>query len=94
MALLPVGGCNRTHGADVVATVNGHAIVRADMDRMYQAQLAQAQDQQQSPEEADSLRLNAVRELINEEIFEQRAAKMNLTATTEEVDAGRDEGPV
>jgi peptidyl-prolyl cis-trans isomerase SurA len=87
MALLPVGGCNRTHGADVVATVNGHAIVRADMDRMYQAQLAQAQDQQQSPEEADSLRLNAVRELINEEIFEQRAAKMNLTATSEEVDA-------
>ena len=60
--------------------------MRAEMDRMYQAQLAQAQSQQPSPEEADSLRLSAVRELINEEILEQRAAKMNLTATTEEVD--------
>ena len=87
IALIAVAGCNRTHGADVVATVNGHAILRADMDRMYAAQLGQAQDQQQSPEEADSLRLNVVRELIDEEIVEQRAAKMNLTATSEEVDA-------
>jgi peptidyl-prolyl cis-trans isomerase SurA len=87
MALILIGGCNRTHGADVVATVNGHAILRAEMDRMYTAQLGQTQDQQPSPEQADSLRLNVVRELIDEEIVEQRAAKMNLTATTEEVDA-------
>ncbi len=86
IALLLVVGCNRAHNADVVATVNGHAIMRADMDRMYEAQLAQAQGQQTSQEDADALRLSAVRELINEEIFEQRAAKMNLTATPEEVD--------
>jgi peptidyl-prolyl cis-trans isomerase SurA len=71
----------------VVATVNGHAILRADMDRMYQAQLGQAQNQQPSPEESDSLRLSSVRQLIDEEIFVQRAAKMNLTANPEEVDA-------
>jgi peptidyl-prolyl cis-trans isomerase SurA len=71
----------------VVATVNGHAILRADLDRMYAAQLGQAQDQQPSPEEADSLRLQVIQQLINDEIVEQRAAKMNLTATTEEVDA-------
>src|SRR5664280_883222 len=87
IALLLVGGCNRTHGDDVVATVNGHAIMKADMDRMYTAQLGQDEGQQPSPEQADSLRLNVVRELIDEEIVEQRAAKMNLTATTEEVDA-------
>jgi peptidyl-prolyl cis-trans isomerase SurA len=87
VALFLIAGCNRAHPDDVVATVNGHAIMRADMDRMYQAQLAQAQGQQQSAEEADSLRLSAVRELINEEILDQRAAKMNLTATPEEVDA-------
>jgi hypothetical protein len=63
------------------------------MERVYQAQLGQAQSQQQaqnqqpSQEEADSLRLSSVRQLINEEIFVQRAAKMNLTATPEEVDA-------
>ena len=87
IALLVLAGCNRTHGVDVVATVNGHAILRADLDRMYAAQLGQAQDQQPSPEEADSLRLQVIQQLINDEIVEQRAAKMNLTATTEEVDA-------
>ncbi len=87
LTVLVLAGCTRPHQADVVATVNGHAIMKADMDRMYQAQLAQAQGQQTSPEEADSLRLSSVRELINEEIFVQRAAKMNLTATPEEVDA-------
>jgi peptidyl-prolyl cis-trans isomerase SurA len=81
-----VAGCNRAHNADV-ATVNGHAIMRADMDRMYAAQLGEAQSQQPSPEQADSLRLNVVKELIDEEIVEQRAAKMNLTATPEDVDA-------
>jgi peptidyl-prolyl cis-trans isomerase SurA len=93
-ALLPIAaimlaGCNRAPGADVVATVNGHAIMHSEMDRMYQTQLAQAQaqGQQSSPEEADSLKLSSVRELINEEIFIERAAKMNLTATPEEVDA-------
>jgi peptidyl-prolyl cis-trans isomerase SurA len=85
--LLLAAGCNRTHGADVVATVNGHAIMRADMDRMYAAQLGDAQQGQPSPEQADSLRLNVVRELIEEEIVAQRAAKQNLTATPEDVDA-------
>lgn len=87
IALLVLAGCNHQHAADVVATVNGHAIMRADMDRMYQAQLAEAQGQQTSPEGEDSLRLGAVKELITEEVLQQRAAKMNLTATAEEVDA-------
>jgi len=88
VALLLLSGCNRTHGADVVATVNGHAIMHADMDRMYKAQLGQAApNQETTPEQGDSLRLNIVRELIDEEIVAQRAAKMNLTATPEDVEA-------
>jgi peptidyl-prolyl cis-trans isomerase SurA len=87
--LLPAAGCNRGHSADVVATVNGHAIMQADLDKAYKAQLGDAAQQQQQPsqEQADSLRLNVLRELIDEEIVEQRATKMNLTATNEEVDA-------
>jgi peptidyl-prolyl cis-trans isomerase SurA len=86
--LLPSFGCNRGHNADVVATVNGHAIMRSEMDKSYQAQLGEAPQQRQlSQEQADSLRLNVLRELIDEEIVQQRAAKMNLTATNEEVDA-------
>jgi peptidyl-prolyl cis-trans isomerase SurA len=81
-------GCHTGHGADVVATVNGHAIMRSEMDKAYNEQLGDAQHQEQpSPEQADSLRLGVLTELINEEIVQQRAAKMNLTATPEEVDA-------
>lgn len=89
ISLLPMGGCNRGHDADVLATINGHAIMSAEVEKAFNAQLGEAQQQQQKPtkEQADSLRLNVLRELIDEEIVQQRAAKMNLTATNEEVDA-------
>ncbi|HEX6494582.1 MAG TPA: SurA N-terminal domain-containing protein, partial [Acidobacteriaceae bacterium] len=87
LLMVLIAGCNQKPGPDVVATVNGHAIVRADLDRMYKAQLGQNPGQTPSSEQADSLRLNIVRELIDEEIVEQRAAKMNLTPTAEDVDA-------
>ena len=89
VALLPIGlaGCNRAPSTDVVATVNGHAIMRVDMEKRYTAQLGESPGQRPSNEEADSLRLSIVRELIVEEIYEQRAAKDNLTATDAEVDA-------
>ena len=87
-ALLPVAGCNRGHNADVVATVNGHAIMRKELEKQYQAQLGDAPQQKELPQEqADSLRLNVLHGLIDNEIVEQRAAKMNLTATNAEVDA-------
>jgi peptidyl-prolyl cis-trans isomerase SurA len=89
LATVLTTGCNRGHSADVVARVNGHAIMKADLDKAYTAQLGEAQQQQQQPtqEQANSLRLNVLRELIDEEIVQQRAAKTNLTATNEEVDA-------
>ena len=93
LALLSAG-CRTTHSADVVATVNGHAINRADLDKVYNQQLGDQQPTepgapppQPSAEQADSLRLGLLRELIDEEIVQQRAAKMNLTATNDEVDA-------
>jgi peptidyl-prolyl cis-trans isomerase SurA len=86
-ALFPIAGCKQQHKADVVATVNGHAIMKADMDKAYEAQLGEQQQQPLSEDQADSLRLNVLRALIDEEIVQQRAAKMNLTATNEEVDA-------
>lgn len=86
--VLAFAGCHPTHGADVVASVNGHAIPRADLDRLFQAQQKIKQDPTpESPEQADSERMEMTRGLIDEEIVEQRAAKMNLTATNDEVDA-------
>lgn len=80
-----VAGCHRTHGPDVVATVNGKPIMRAEVEQLYQNNLGDSQ-QQPSKEQADIVRMNIIRQLIDEEILMQRAAKLNLTATDEEVD--------
>jgi len=82
-------GCNKGPQDGVAAMVNGHAIQRAEVDKIYTAQQLANNPQQQalSQDQADSLRLNLLHELIVEEIVEQRAAKLNLTATNEEVDA-------
>jgi peptidyl-prolyl cis-trans isomerase SurA len=81
-------GCHQVQQNGVVATVNGHPILRADLDKLYNAQLANnPQAQTPPPDQADALRLNILRELIVEEIVEQRAQKLGLTATDAEVDA-------
>lgn len=81
-------GCHQAQQNGVVATVNGHPILRAELDKLYNAQLANnPQSQSLSPDQADALRLNILHELIVEEIVEQRAQKLGLTATDAEVDA-------
>jgi peptidyl-prolyl cis-trans isomerase SurA len=88
LVIVALAGCNHARNADVMATVNGKAIMKAEMDKAYQAQLGESgQQQQPTSVQADSLRLNVLRQLIDEEIVEQRATKTNLTATNEEVDA-------
>jgi peptidyl-prolyl cis-trans isomerase SurA len=86
---LTLAGCKPHTPADVVATVNGHPILRADLDKAYTDNLGDAANQapQQTQEYADSLRLQLLSQLISEETIQQRAAKMNLSATPEEVDA-------
>lgn len=81
-------GCRQVQQNGVVATVNGHPILRADLDKLYNANLANnPQPQAATTDAADSLRLNILHELILEEIVEQRAAKLGLTATDAEIDA-------
>lgn len=77
-------GCGRSHDANVVATVNGKPIMRAEVEQVYQANLGDS-NQQPSAVQADIMRLNILRELIDTEIVMQRAAKLNLTATDDEV---------
>ncbi|HEV2484847.1 MAG TPA: SurA N-terminal domain-containing protein [Terracidiphilus sp.] len=84
--LAAVAGCHRAPSADVVATVNGKEIMRADMDRNYKASLGDA-PQKLSPEEADIRRLTILHGMIEDEILQQRAAKLNLAATDEDVNA-------
>ena len=76
--------CN-SHGPDVMARVNGHNILKADVDKYFQNQTAGA-EQQPVGEQADSLRLSILRELIDNEIIMRRAEKLGLLAADEEVD--------
>lgn len=81
-----LAGCSlKPSGDEVAATVDGHKIYRADLEKYYQSQTA-GSSQPLSDEQATSLRLSILRELIENEILMHRAEKLGLLATDEEVD--------
>jgi peptidyl-prolyl cis-trans isomerase SurA len=79
-------GCHPAPSSEVMATVNGKQIMQADIDRIYKQSLGES-TQAPSKEEAAIHRLNILKAMIQDEILQQRAAKLNLVATDEEVDA-------
>ena len=85
LGLLLIAGCKGQRGGDdVMARVNGRKVLRTEMEKYYRNQT----EGQPSPsiEQAQSLRLSILRELIENEILLQRAEKLGLLATDEEVD--------
>lgn len=84
--LAPATGCRRPPAPDVMATVNGKDILRPDLEKYYTASL-QNNPQQPSAEQAEIARLNILRQMIDDEILQQRAAKLNLAASDEDVNA-------
>jgi peptidyl-prolyl cis-trans isomerase SurA len=84
--LLGLVACNRGRsGGDVMASINGRKIYRTEVDKYYANQTA-GSDQQPTGEQSVSLRLSILNELIETEILMQRAEKLGLLATDEEVD--------
>jgi peptidyl-prolyl cis-trans isomerase SurA len=88
-ALAVLAGCRRAPAPDVVATVNGKEIVRAELERKYQIwKIGQGPaPQDPSPEQADLARLAILRQMIDEEILQQAASKLNVAASDEDVQA-------
>jgi peptidyl-prolyl cis-trans isomerase SurA len=82
----PISACHRSPSPDVVATVNGKDILRSDLDKYYQANL-DSSAQKPSDEQANMVRLNILRQMIDDEILWQRATKLNLAASDEDVNA-------
>ncbi len=79
-------GCPRKDsGGDSAARVNGKKILRSEVDKYYKNQTAGAPEQPQG-EQSTSLRLSILKELVDNEIMMQRAEKLGLLATDEEVD--------
>jgi peptidyl-prolyl cis-trans isomerase SurA len=80
-------GCNTKKETEgVMATVNGRKILRTEVDKYYNNQTADA-PQKPVAEQADTLRLNILKQLVDNEILMQRAEKLGLLATDEEVNA-------
>jgi len=84
--LATIAGCHPTPAPNVVATVNGKDILASDLERYYKANLGDS-PQQPSPEQADIGRLTILDKMIEDEILQQRAARLNLTASDEDVNA-------
>ena len=82
-----VAGCKQTehHAPDVWSVVNGTEIKRDDVEKYYRSQV-NPEAQEPSQEEALSLKLNVVEQLINNEILLERAKKLNLEASDGEVE--------
>jgi peptidyl-prolyl cis-trans isomerase SurA len=69
-----------------MATVNGKEILRSDLEKYYKNALGDV-PQQPSAEEADIRRLTILHQMIEDEILQQRATKLNLAASDEDVNA-------
>ena len=82
-----VAGCNKKtqHTPDVWAVVNGKEIKRDEVEKYYRTRV-NPEGQEPSQEEALSLKLNVLEELINNEILLERAKKLNLEASDGEVE--------
>ncbi len=85
LGLMAAAGCKGRQGDDVMARVNGRKIMRSEVEKYYRNQ-----SELQPPtsnEQAQALRLGILREMIENEILAQRAEKLGLMATDEEVDS-------
>jgi peptidyl-prolyl cis-trans isomerase SurA len=86
-ALAVASGCQKssTPADGVWATVNGRDITRAEVDKYYRTQL-NPDAAQPSQDEALSLKLNILDELVNNQILLQQAKKLGLEAADGEVE--------
>ena len=87
LILFGEAGCKQQKqpAPDTWASVNGQDIKRDDVDKFYRTRVS-PEGQEPSQEEALSLKLNVLDELINNEILLERAKKLNLEASDGEVE--------
>jgi peptidyl-prolyl cis-trans isomerase SurA len=87
LVAMVLSGCGSKESAgDTMAKVNGKRILRADVEKYYRNQMS-GSPEQPGGEEATSLRLAILKKLIDDEIMMQKAEKLGLLATEEEVDS-------
>ena len=87
LSITLIGCPSKDRAGDAVAKVNGEKILRSDLEKYYKNQTSGAPPQQVAGEQAESLRLSILKQLVDDELMMQRARKLGLLATDEEVDS-------
>jgi peptidyl-prolyl cis-trans isomerase SurA len=83
---LLLGSCSRPVPADVAATVNGRPVTYTNLNQTIAAEYPNAQ-LKAGDDQTTAARLEALRALIDQEIYLQRAEKAGLLASDGDVDA-------
>jgi len=84
-ALLALTGCpNQTHG-ELMAKVNGYKIYRSEVDKSYNQQLS-GSPQKPPAEQEQMTRLRVLQQLISLQLYLQKAEKLGIVATDEDVE--------
>jgi len=79
--------CNRgSSDKDVVAKVNAYNLTRSELDRVYSRQIAGSPKKPNAEQEA-ALRLQLLEQLIGQQIYLQKAEKLGIVATDDEVES-------
>jgi peptidyl-prolyl cis-trans isomerase SurA len=77
--------CKQKAPVGVAATVNGHAITTAELDKIYQTQYPEP-IAESNEDQVMAQRIDLLSRLITNEIMLQRAEKLGLTATDGEIE--------
>jgi peptidyl-prolyl cis-trans isomerase SurA len=84
--VLLVAGCPSKGPDDALAKVNGYKILRSEVDKAYQQQIAGA-PQKPPADQEQALRLELLRQLIDLRLYLQKAEKLGIVATDDEIEA-------
>ena len=86
-AAVLAAGCNHQNSdQDVMAKVNGYKITRAEVDKAFQRQIA-GSPQKPLPEQERAMRLQLLQQVINIQLYLQKAERLGVLATDEEVES-------
>ena len=85
LALL-LTGCPAKPANDVLAKVNGYKILQSDVDKVYQRQIAGA-PQKPPADQEQALRLELLHQLIDLRLYLQKAEKLGIVATDDEIES-------
>src|SRR6266851_200536 len=86
LSMLVLAGCKRATPDNVAATVNGQPITFAALDKQYQSQFMSSTERP-SDDQMMIQKLEVLRTLVDNEIMLQRAEKLGLMATDNDVES-------